>query len=825
MISICSSHRILLVLLFAAVAFMPFAGADPAGSPKAFEPDDTIADLEAKIAHNGFSFQVAPNWVTTLSPEEREGLRGRRPSIGTKAAPGTEDMGPLKLFLAQPPTESVFSWTNVEGRSYIGPVRNQGNCGSCYAFGAAAAAEGSYNVTFDLYDAACIDFSEAFIAFCLGSVAPYSYHFGGCDGADYDYYELQALVDEGICLESEFPYTDVNPGTCAYWDTSRTRFTAWYRVPCGDINAIKTAIRNFGVVDAAILTTAAFDAYAGGVYEDTNTSCTDCEYAETDHAIALVGWDDNPPEGGGGCWILRNSWGEDWGEGGYMRIRYTSAAVSCAVTYLVFGDPTPGVPAATTGGAADILAGSAELGGSVMPAGSETTYHFEYGETTAYGASTAPTSAGAGHSVQMVSASVVGLSPFSTYHYRLVAANAYGTAHGKDRTFITRPDHPVPPTAETLAATAFPTSAILKGLVCANYGSATGYFEYGTTKTFGSSAIARDEDGGQTWEGISSIPVSALVKNLSPGTTYFYRFVATSDGGTAHGQTKAFVTLPTGQYLHENFERGGALPPGWSNVRVVGDANWTCAVGAGTLGHPFFAVGGQYNALLFKDSWDPKSTRLITPSFSLTGAQKPTLFFGLHMEEWQGDQDILRVYFRTSPTAEWTLLRTFMASVAPWTPVSIPLPATGAQCAIAFDGSALYGYGICIDDVAVGEALPEFRFTALPMGGWYEEGRPLDLTVGVANAVGEVLYQWRRNGTPIPDATEATLHIDALSESDQGMYDCEVNDEAKARRATPAVYVRVVAAGALPAVGIAGLSLFAAAAALVGARAARRNES
>ena len=95
---------------------------------------------------------------------------------------------------------------------------------------------------------------------------------------------------------------------------------------------------NYGAVDVAVYTSNAFQAYSGGIYEDANTSCNG---TNSDHAVALIGWDDNPPEGGGGCWILRNSWGTSWGEDGYMRIRYTSAYVACDVAYLTYEHTPP----------------------------------------------------------------------------------------------------------------------------------------------------------------------------------------------------------------------------------------------------------------------------------------------------------------------------------------------------------------------------------------------------------------------------------------------------------------------------------------------------
>jgi len=92
----------------------------------------------------------------------------------------------------------------------------------------------------------------------------------------------------------------------------------------------------YGVVDAAVYVGSAFAAYSRGIYQDLNTSCdsSPCYNAITNHAIAIVGWNDN---GGDGYWILRNSWGTSWGENGYMRIKYTSARVACAAVYLTLG--------------------------------------------------------------------------------------------------------------------------------------------------------------------------------------------------------------------------------------------------------------------------------------------------------------------------------------------------------------------------------------------------------------------------------------------------------------------------------------------------------
>ncbi len=253
-----------------------------------------------------------------------------------------------------------FDWRDYNGHTYIGDVRDQGGCGSCYAFGAAAAAEGSYNWATGSYDGNVADFSESYIAWCISQASPYSSHFSGCNGADYDYYELEALTDPdwGAIPESYFPYTDANNQSCppSTLSAPKTIFQSWHRVASSDVDAIKTAIMTYGVVDAAVYVTTSFSNYSGGIWSDNNNSCSNGAYTTTNHAIALVGWGNDPTEGD--YWILRNSWGASWGESGYMRISVNSAAVDCAVCYVVY-DNVPQPPfAAFTANETTVLYGN-----------------------------------------------------------------------------------------------------------------------------------------------------------------------------------------------------------------------------------------------------------------------------------------------------------------------------------------------------------------------------------------------------------------------------------------------------------------------------------
>lgn len=105
-------------------------------------------------------------------------------------------------------------------------------------------------------------------------------------------------------------------------------------------------------------------------------------------------------------------------------------------------------PTAVTGSASSIGPSTATVSGTVNPNGQATTYHFDYGTTTGYGAQApAPPdpSAGSGTTNQSVSANLTGLTASTTYHYRLVATNASGTTTAADQTFITTSGNPSPP--------------------------------------------------------------------------------------------------------------------------------------------------------------------------------------------------------------------------------------------------------------------------------------------------------------------------------------------------------------------------------------------
>jgi hypothetical protein len=114
-------------------------------------------------------------------------------------------------------------------------------------------------------------------------------------------------------------------------------------------------------------------------------------------------------------------------------------ALACASPATALKAPRPAKPpAASTGGVLHASDSSAALNGTVNPRGTETSYYFQYGPTTAYGAQTPTTAVGAGTMGVEVSQPISGLQLGTVYHFRLVASSAAGTTIGQDHTFTTK---------------------------------------------------------------------------------------------------------------------------------------------------------------------------------------------------------------------------------------------------------------------------------------------------------------------------------------------------------------------------------------------------
>ncbi len=220
------------------------------------------------------------------------------------------------------------------------------------------------------------------------------------------------------------------------------------------------------------------------------------------------------------------------------RLAATAAAAALLLATFAGTAAAATAPAAITGPVDTVGATTATITGTVNPNGSATTWSFEYGKTTSYGTSTAATSAGSGTSNTGVSANLSGLTPNTTYHYRLDATNGGGTTDGLDGIFTTAPG---PNVVTGGASSVTTTSATLNGTVNANGRATTYYFEYGKTTGYGTKTPTQSA-------GSDTVPVSvsASISGLQAGQVYHFRVVATSDGGTTQGADASFKLTSTG---------------------------------------------------------------------------------------------------------------------------------------------------------------------------------------------------------------------------------------------------------------------------------------
>jgi hypothetical protein len=197
---------------------------------------------------------------------------------------------------------------------------------------------------------------------------------------------------------------------------------------------------------------------------------------------------------------------------------------------------TPKLPTATTEAAVINEAGVA-LKGTVTPYGPNVSFQFEYGTTTSYGsaAPSSPASISSESSPVAVSETMKGLSPGTTYHYRLRATSPPGSSLGVDKTFTA----PSPPTVVTgPSANTNTATGTLLGTVNPNRLESAFYFEYGPTTAYGSKTPSVE---GHVGPGENPIPVSGTTGNLTSNTVYHYRLVARNQIGTTYGEDKTII--------------------------------------------------------------------------------------------------------------------------------------------------------------------------------------------------------------------------------------------------------------------------------------------
>jgi len=253
-----------------------------------------------------------------------------------------------------------WDWRNVDGKDYTTSVKDQGRCGSCYAFGVIGALEGAYKVQKNKPNAN-IDLSEQFMVSCgyacYRSDDDFKPRMNGCGGATFDI-SVDFIARHGAIPEGKFNYdSGRDEDTEEYYfpscssqdkeDSWRNNLIKanWGKVG-GNLDNIKDKLVSYGPLVTSMrvyedfrgLTKDGTPFYPS--YPDEDVWADDVYYQKEGdplgyHMVVTVGYKDDESYPGGGYWICKNSWDTDWGLDGFFKIAYGECKIDRTVAYFM----------------------------------------------------------------------------------------------------------------------------------------------------------------------------------------------------------------------------------------------------------------------------------------------------------------------------------------------------------------------------------------------------------------------------------------------------------------------------------------------------------
>jgi C1A family cysteine protease len=185
-------------------------------------------------------------------------------------------------------------------------VKDQGQCGSCWTFSATGAIEGAWAIA----EQDLVDLSEQELVDCATG---FKYGSHGCNGGQMDG-AFQFVMDNGQCSYNSYPYVsgDTKSGESCMKDcTSYAKISKCYDVESNNQLALKHAVFMQPVSVAIEADTFSFQSYSSGVLDTPKCG------TKLDHGVLIVGYGE---EDGKLYWLVKNSWGESWGDNGYIKI-------------------------------------------------------------------------------------------------------------------------------------------------------------------------------------------------------------------------------------------------------------------------------------------------------------------------------------------------------------------------------------------------------------------------------------------------------------------------------------------------------------------------
>jgi len=292
-----NTRKIWLILLVVPILMGFFGLADDPAS-------DELTRIRSDIAGQGLQWTAGETSRSRLPAELRQRGKGLLRTVPTETA---SIYGRRAKAIAIP---DQFDWRNKDGQNWITKIKSQGDCGSCWAFSTAAAIEVMFRIERNQPNLE-IDLSEQFMVSCSNS--------GTCDGGNASSV-LPYIRNHGCIPESCFRYrhADVPCEFCSEGENNRYFVKKWSYVTDDyyENEYIAEQLLSSPLI-AYFEVYSDFDYYQGGVYEVTAGAHYDAL-----HQVLLVGYNRSDR-----YWICKNSWGENWGEQGYFKIRWDQVSI------------------------------------------------------------------------------------------------------------------------------------------------------------------------------------------------------------------------------------------------------------------------------------------------------------------------------------------------------------------------------------------------------------------------------------------------------------------------------------------------------------------
>jgi len=243
-----------------------------------------------------------------------------------------EDSSPSsEIFYSDVTVESLPTDVDWRKNGSVTPVKNQAQCGSCWAFSATGSLEGAhYAKTGKL-----VSLSEQNLVDCSAKEGNH-----GCMGGLMDSAFKYVKDNGGIDTEASYNYTAKTGKTCLYNATnSGANLTSWVDIPHMSEADLQKAVATVGPISVAIdASRPTFHFYKKGVYHDRK-----CSSERLDHGVLAVGYGTAAPPAGSDkkpkdFWLVKNSWGATWGMAGYInmaRNKHNACGIATQASYPV----------------------------------------------------------------------------------------------------------------------------------------------------------------------------------------------------------------------------------------------------------------------------------------------------------------------------------------------------------------------------------------------------------------------------------------------------------------------------------------------------------